>query len=445
MRVVRTLELGGSHLAARLVGRSARIVLAAPLGVGLRFERPASPGSDELARAAARNAALVRAADARSWLPAYTVRTAGGRTTATGRIVECRNIRRPPAYSGFGLVTVLTIDVERGLQPVDSDALVSDGRVVYASRSRLYVATERWDHRFLDGRAVPDGPRTQIHAFDISSPTQTHYRASGSVAGVLLNQWSLSEHRGILRVASTEAPLWWGGPRTESESSVTTLDERGGALAQVGRVGGLGKGERVYAVRFTGDVGYVVTFRQVDPLYTLDLSTPGRPVVRGELKIRGYSAYLHPLGGQLLLGIGQDATDEGRVLGFQASLFDVSDLRRPRRLDALSLGPSWSAAESDHHAFLWWPRRRLAVVPMLAAGDSPFTGALGLTVGARALSIAGRVTHPAAGGPQASDLAGTQVLRSFVVGDSLYTVSEAGVKASSLSTFADTGFARFSS
>ena len=261
---------------------------------------------------------------------------------------------------------------------------------------------------------------------------------------MLLSQWSLSEHRGVLRVASTEVPLWWGGPQLDSETAVTTLDERGGALAQVGHVGGLGRGERVYAVRFAGDVGYVVTFRQVDPLYTLDLAAPARPAVKGELKIRGYSSYLHPLGGNLLLGIGQDATDEGRVLGVQASLFDVSDLRRPRRLDAQQLGPSWSAAEGDHHAFLWWPRARLAVIPIVAAGDRPFTGALGLTVGGRALTVAGRVAHALGGGAQATDAGGVAILRSFVVGDSLYTVSELGVKASSLTTLADTGFARFS-
>jgi hypothetical protein len=444
MRVVRTLELEGTHLAARLVGRSVRVVLAASLGTGLRFERPVTPAPEDAERAAARNAAIVRAADARSWLPSYTVRTARGKTTATGPLVQCRDIRRPPHFAGFGLVTVLTFDVERGLEPLDSDAIVSDGRIVYASRTRLYVATERWDRRTLDGRPAPGGVRTQIHAFDISSPTRTQYRGSGSVAGVLLNQWSLSEHRGILRVASTELPLWWGGPQVDSETAVTTLDERGSALAQVGRVGGLGRGERVYAVRFAGDVGYVVTFRQVDPLYTLDLSAPARPAVKGELKIRGYSSYLHPVGGNLLLGIGQDATDEGRVLGVQASLFDVSDLRRPRRLDALQLGPSWSAAEGDHHAFLWWPRARLAVIPLVAAGDRPFTGALGLSVGGRSLSVAGRVAHVLGGGAQATQPGGVAILRSFVVGDSLYTVSEIGIKASSLTTFADTGFERFS-
>jgi uncharacterized secreted protein with C-terminal beta-propeller domain len=181
----------------------------------------------------------------------------------------------------------------------------------------------------------------------------------------------------------------------------------------------------------------VVTFRQIAPLYTLDLSTPSRPVVRGELKIRGYSAYLHPVGDDLLLGIGQDATDEGRVLGAQASLFDVSDVRSPKRLDALPLGKGWSEAEQSHHAFLWWPKTRLAVLPLQTFDDQPFAGALGLRVRrSDGISVAGRVSHPA----RTASIAGVAVRRSVVVGDVLYTVSDVGVKASALATFADLGF-----
>ncbi len=435
-RIVRTLELGGSHLAARLVGRSVRLVVSSPLGIDLPFEHPATSAPADAAASTARNVELVRGASARRWLPSYTIRTASGRTAATGSLVQCRDIRRPPQFSGLGIVTVLTIDLDRGLDPIDSDAVVSDGRVVYASRARLYVATERWDRRVERGSSSPVSTRTQIHVFDVTSPSRTTYRASGSVPGTLLSQWSLSERGGILRVASTTRPLWWGGPQSESETVVTTLAEHGAGLVQLGRVGGLGRGERVYAVRFTGDVGYVVTFREVDPLYTIDLSSPARPVVRGELKIRGYSAYLHPVAEGRLLGIGQDATDEGRVVGVQASLFDVSDLRQPRRLDAVSLGRSWSLAEHDHHAFLWWPRSRLAVIPVSTADALPFSGALGLRVTGGRLSVAGRVAHP-------SEPLAAPVLRALVVGQRLYTVSELGVQASSLATFRDLGFARF--
>lgn len=160
------------------------------------------------------------------------------------------------------------------------------------------------------------------------------------IPGSVLNQYSLSEHVGRLRVASTEDLT------RESESFVTVLS--GDRLARVGGVGGLGRGERIYAVRFAGEKGYVVTFRQTDPLYTLDLSNPADPRVRGELKIPGYSAYLHPVAEDRLLGVGQDTTEEGRTKGAQVSLFDVSDLATPRRLAVADLGEySTSSAEFD--------------------------------------------------------------------------------------------------
>lgn len=443
LRVLRTLELDGGYLTARLVGHVARVVLSSPIGQDLPFVAPGSPGAAETARATEQNRAVVQSAGARSWLPSRTLRGPKGRILDSGPIVQCRNVRRPTGFSGLGMVTVLTVDLARGLDPIDADAIVSDGRVVYASRSSLYVATDRFDPRAADGRPVADGVTTAIHRFDISSPTQTSYHGSATFAGVLLNQWSLSEWNGTLRVASTEQPVWWGGPQTESQTTVTTFGQRKGALARLGSVGGLGNGERVYAVRFIGDTGYVVTFRQVDPLYTLDLSTPSRPVVRGELKIRGYSAYLHPVGDDLLLGIGRDATDDGRVLGTQASLFDVSDIRSPKRLDAFSLGNGLSEAEQDHHAFLWWPRTGLAVIPLQAYGDTPFIGALGLRV-RRTDGIAevGRVAHPGQPGVEPVGSPGTPIRRSIVVGDVVYTMSAAGVRASALGTFADLGFAR---
>jgi hypothetical protein len=224
---------------------------------------------------------------------------------------------------------------------------------------------------------------------------------------------------------------------------VTTLSVRANGLTRLGSVGGLGKGERVYAVRFIGDAGYVVTFRQVDPLYVLDLAAPSRPTVRGELKLLGYSAYLHPVGDGLLLGIGQDATPEGRVLGTQASLFDVRNPAAPRRLDSFALGKGWSEAEQDHHAFLWWPRTGLAVLPVQAYDDRPFVGALGLRV-RRAGGIAevGRVSHPDLSGAAAVGSPGAPIRRSVVVGETLYTISAAGVRGSRLGSFADLGFAR---
>jgi hypothetical protein len=290
---------------------------------------------------------------------------------------------------------------------------------------------------------VPDIVRTALHAFDTSDPSRTTYRASGEVPGFLLSQWSLSESGGILRVASTETPPWFDPQAAgESESFVTTLEAQAGKLVTLGRVGGLGRGQRIYAVRFAGDVAYVVTFKQVDPLYTLDLSNPRRPAVLGELEIEGYSAYLHPIGGDLLLGLGQDATADGRVSGTQLSLFDVANLRRPARLQHWTIGPSSSEAEYDHHAFLYWAPTGLVVVPVYTqSADKPFAGAIALRVSRGGIVELGRVSHPAS--PGAGSSVGAPIRRSLVVGDKLFTVSDAGVQASSLASLADLGWLPF--
>ena len=375
LRVVSTLEADGTYLTARLTGATARVVLTT------------TPGAEPLPRA--------------------TLTRADG-SELDRRLVRCRAVRRTRVFSGLEMVTVLTVDMEKGLPAVDADALMTDAQAVYASQGALYVATRRWFDPVLLTR--PPRLTTAIHRFDTSERGRTVYRSSGEVPGYVLSQWALSEHAGHLRVASTAMPEWAG----ESQSYVTVLRERDRRLVEVGRVGGLGHGEQIHGVRFIGDAGYVVTFRQVDPLYVVDLSDPGQPRVRGELKMLGYSAYLHPVGDDLLLGVGQDATEQGRRLGTQLSLFDVSDPTRPTRLHrrALAAG-SFSAVEWDHRAFLYWPADRLAVVPV----DEE---AAGFRVTRAGIDRAGSVSQQ-----------GT-IARSAVIGDRLFTVSELGVKASPL-------------
>ena len=191
-------------------------------------------------------------------------------------------------------------------------------------------------------------------------------------------------------------------------------------------------------MRFIDDVGFVVTFRRTDPLYTVDLSDPREPRVLGELKIRGYSAYLHPLGDGLLLGVGQDATDQGATLGTQLSLFDVSDLRRPTRLQQRSVGSgSSSQVEYDHHAFLWWAPSKLAVLPVQEyEEEEQFIGAIGFDVARAGIGERGRAAHQADG-------YAAPILRSFVLGGRLFTLSDVALEANSLSTFAEEGSLKF--
>ena len=152
----------------------------------------------------------------------------------------------------------------------------------------------------------------------------------------------------------------------------------------------------------------------------------------GELTIPGYSAYLHPIGDNLLLGIGQDVGANNEPTGTQVSLFDVSDLKHPTRLFHYSLGQGWSSAESDHHAFLYWPATNLVVVPF---GQQ----AVGMkVVRASGVTELGRIVQTDAA---ASYL--PQIDRALVVRDTVLTVSSAGVKSNSLSTFANLGWAAF--
>jgi uncharacterized secreted protein with C-terminal beta-propeller domain len=310
---------------------------------------------------------------------------------------------------------------------------------VYASDKGLYVATQRFVPPPANTGERPPPIVTAIHRFDISDRDRTTYSATGEAPGFVIGQFALSEYKGVLRVASTTSPDWWpSDPAPKPQSYVSTLKESGGVLLPLGRVGGIGEGEQIRGVRFLGDDGYVVTFRQVDPLFTIDLSKPNDPRVVGELKLLGYSAYLHPIGDGLLLGVGQDATPQGAQLGTQLALFDVSDLAHPQRLAQRRIGPSSSSeAEYDHHAFLYWPPAKLAVLPVnVYSGGDPFNGAIGFHVGHSKIDEAGRITHD---GQSYSP----GIRRALVVGPRLFTISSLGVKSSTLSTLADEAFVPF--
>ena len=448
--ITRTLQIDGTYLSSRMIDGVARVVVTAgpngfvwayPEGNGLRAERDAIEA----------NKKIIEASTIENWVPYYVLTDRGGNVISEGPAIDCDRAHHPVEFGGFNTLNILAIDLDSGLDIVDATSVLATGETVYSSTNSMYVSTNAWldprilaEDRWEEVEVLVDETRTQIHQFDIAGKT-TEYVATGSVRGYLLNQFAMSEHNGDLRVASTTSPNWWGGRAPQQESVVSVLRPDKGELQVIGELDGLGKDERIYSVRFLGDVAYLVTFRQVDPLFTIDLSDPASPELRGELKIPGYSAYLHPLAEGIVLGIGQDATNDGRVIGSQVSLFDVSDLDDPTRIAKLTLGKDTnSVAEYDHRAFLQWGDT--VVVPLTSYNwndekDGFFTGAVAIDTSSGDLSEITRLVHP--DGDDWEWGWNATILRSLVVGDNLYTVSNIGIMKSSLASFDTLDFLEF--
>jgi len=247
------------------------------------------------------------------------------------------------------LVTIARLsplDDEPGID--DAAVMVGMGGTVYASENAIYLAASDWSG---------DGMMTEITSFSLGE--EIDLLASGSVPGYVPDQFAMDEHAdGTFRIATQ---VGWG---RDASSSVHVLGRRGGELAILGGVSGIAPRESLMATRFIGDQAYVVTFEQVDPLFVIDLSDPTAPRITGELKIPGFSAYLHPMDDGRLFGIGQgDTANTGKL-----SLFDVSDPTAPAELDTVTLGDGegWTSSEAawDHRAFSWFPAEGLLAVPV---------------------------------------------------------------------------------
>ena len=366
--VTDTLTVDAELLSARQHGTTVRWVTRTGLP-DLDFARPGRrAGSQD--RALERNLERVRGTEVDDWLPHVTTFAEDG-TATTERLVECDEVALPGSPGEAdgttpGTVAVVGLDASTrlaGLGDADAVGVAVGTDLVYASTDRLYLATSGAPTGccWTVDRALPGGPSgwpvggwsgtSEVHELELAGTAAT-YVASGEVDGTIRDRWSMDEHDGVLRVAV--------GPSSETGdfSSIVTLRRDGGRLQEIGRVDRIGPREEIEAVRWFGDLALVVTFRRVDPLYTVDLSDQTAPRVVGELKVPGYSAYLHPLGPHRLLGLGEGPV-AGRRWGAQTSLFDLADLAAPRRLDVLDhrVGTRHVAA-TDPRAFTWLPGQR---------------------------------------------------------------------------------------
>ncbi len=262
---------------------------------------------------------------------------------------ECRDLLEPKVFKELDRISSYNISAFSKMY--EYRRILDEYLWTLSNDERIRVENEinnRW-MKFLD-KNMRKIERTGIVKIDVDNLS---IEAVGEIPGRLLNQFSLDEYRGYLRVATTV------GRWDKSLNDVYILDK---SLNIVGSVKDLGKGERIYAVRFIGDRGYVVTFRETDPFYVIDLSNPTEPKLKGELKLPGYSSYLHRIDEHLILGIGKVGAN------VKISLFDVSDAEKPKEVDKYILKETWSDVLNTHHAFLIDRENEVFFLPCSKAG-----------------------------------------------------------------------------
>jgi hypothetical protein len=452
--VQRTFSFQGEQQGARLI--NGQVVLALTNQPRLRWFYPLSGTAAAEKAATAANKEVIESSGASDWLPSLAVRSGpgGGSSASTvARNASCSGTYHTVVSSGLGTLSLVSFDPTSN-SPGNEVTVVGNAENVYASATQVFVATTAWQYqvvpgcRPLPGEACPllpadvvwpiDNASTDIYGFDISDPGAPQYLGSGTVPGTLIGQYAMSEYDAYLRVATTvgeptPAPVdGEAAPAQLSDNMVSVLQPQNGSLVTVGALHGLGEGEKIYSVRFIGDLGYVVTFNQTDPLYIVDLSNPDQPVLAGQVSLSGYSSLLQPLSSGLLLGVGQSVDQELRTQGLQVEVFNVADPAQPSLVSEQELGDgAGSAAEYDPHALLWWPQASLLVMPVDDySGSGPSSAAdLWSVSSSGTLDQVGTLSQP--GSPQDGY---PEIERAVVVGSDIYTLSEQGVMANDISS-----------
>lgn len=363
--VTDTVDYGTSLVTARQHGGAVRLVTATGLP-DLDFVRPSGRRGDQTALEA--NREVVSETTIEDWLPTYSV----GEGDAQ-QLLDCDRVAIPESDLGLDTMGVVGFDAADPTS-LDTIGLAADASLAYESDDHLYLASSPTGslgicRDFCVPRVGADEGTTHVFDFELDGAGST-YVGSGEVEGAVADRWAMDEYDGVLRLAV--------GPTLETGNfnSVVTLEADGDELVELGRVDKLGVNESIESVRWFDGLAIVVTFRQVDPLYAVDLSDQAAPELTGKLKIPGFSSYLHPLGGMRMVGVGEGPQGSGGrgAWGAQAGLFDVTNLADPRRLDVVGYGGGTTPqAGTDPRQFTWLPRER-TVLTVISKGYSGRTG-----------------------------------------------------------------------
>jgi len=382
--------------------------------------------------------------------------------------VPYQDIRYIPPVAYPSYLVIAGFDLSRPAEPAQVSAYLGSGENIYVSEKNLYIALTRHNiYRAMDGIAAEIWPESQpgtiVYKFSLNQGRVT-YLHKGQVPGNILNQFSMDEYQNHFRIATTSRKQGSSGGSATS-NNVYVLND---SMSLVGSLEDIAPGEQIFSTRFMGERAYMVTFRNVDPLFVIDLKNPAKPGILGALKIPGYSDYLHPYDANHIIGFGKDTVEiaqkdyTGRVVGTQAyylgmkmALFDVSDVSNPREKFSEKIGDRGTDSEllRNHKALLFNKDTGLLAFPVTLMelqgkpavnprgypeyGSFSFQGAYVYNLDAvNGFTLKGRITHQT---PEDIQKAGyynanpqRQVRRVLYIGDVLYTTSDEMLKANSL-------------
>ncbi len=361
-RTVRELYFEGNYTSSRRNGDQVRTVISGGINyLPLDYwNMPyGDPGSAhyraEVDRWEASQIAALNARPIEDWLPRTFEGSSGNLSVLPP---SCGDYYAPPpGQTQPGLTRVIGLSL-KDPKTVRETAVLGNASQVYSNADVLVLAQTEYN---AESMWRSGGEQTAMHLFGLSGH-HSNYLASGSVVGQLDDQFSLDERGGVVRIATTS---WGSSASGESENHVFALRRDGDTLKVVGSTGPLAEGERIFSARFVGDKGYIVTFRQTDPLYVIDLSNPNDLKVLGELHIPGFSDYMHPLDDGHLVTIGRHRADDGwseDALALQ--VFDVTVPTAPSlKHKHVFKKDGWSNANYDHKAFSFYADRELMAFP----------------------------------------------------------------------------------
>jgi len=356
--IVRTTKLDGAHVESRRIDDSIFLVLRDDRVDSWLPEPNRELVGDSYVYETREQYIERVTADLESFLPHYTTYDANGELLRTGLLHAPEDMFQPLSPNARSLVTVVSLDTSAHEPGVSASTgiFTSGADKIYGSLDNLYVFDQQYTS---EDRAV-----TQFLEFNWDAETGgVELAAQGQVPGRMLNQFSADQYDGYLRIATTVSNSRSGNWSGRSENVLFVLRDDGGVFEFVGSMQNLALGERIYSVRFLGDRAFITTFRNIDPLFAVDLSDPARPESRGHVTIPGFNSYMQLIDQNHLLAVGRNTAARGSG-PTQVSLFDIEDLSRPRLIDQYTFERfSTSEAEADHHAFGWFGEHQTLAMP----------------------------------------------------------------------------------